>query len=221
MNRLCFTTLALILLAACQPAQNRGQEQAWSYLFKKNVPGNYLLKGEGGDYDWSNVFHIPQDGVLSVTGKGHPIAWIQTKKQYENFELQFDFRWPDEPGNSGIQLYSTDTAHFSIWPQCIEVQMAHNNVGAFWLLGQSLDANPKQIPENTNLQNKRNYLLNAEKPAGQWNHMKIIALNNTLEVYLNGTLVNKGWNTSHSKGKITIQAEESNIDYREFKIRAR
>lgn len=217
-NRLCFVTLILIFISACISSNNATQQEKrdWSYLFQAE---HYVLSGEG-DYDWSKVFHISQDGALSITGTDHPIAFIQTTAAYENFELQFDFRWPNAPGNSGIQLYSTDTAHFSIWPQCIEVQMAHDNVGAFWLLGQTLDTNPEQVPKNPDLKNKRNFLLNAEKPVGEWNHMRIVSLDNSVEVYLNHKLVNKGWNTSRTKGKITIQAEESDIDYREFKIRS-
>lgn len=46
-----------------------------------------------------------------------------------------------------------------------------------------------------------------EKPVGKWNRMVVIAKGDTIDLYLNGVLVNQAVNVRPSKGKIQIQSE--------------
>ena len=43
-----------------------------------------------------------KDGVL--VGKGEPLGYLYTKKQFQNFKLALQWRWAPgtEPGNSGV-----------------------------------------------------------------------------------------------------------------------
>jgi len=57
----------------------------------------------------------------------------------------------------------------------------------------------------------RNDLTN---PHGEWNTLKIICKGDTLDVYLNGTLVNQAYNVKPAGGQIQLQAELAEIFFR-------
>ena len=51
-----------------------------------------------------------------------------------------------------------------------------------------------------------------------WNELCVIARGSTMEVYLNGTLVNRVYNLTRSEGKIQLQSEGAEIFYRNIRI---
>jgi hypothetical protein len=53
-----------------------------------------------------------------------------------------------------------------------------------------------------------------EKPRGEWNTLKIVAKGDTLDIFLNGQLVNKATNVKPQKGRIQIQSEGAEFFYR-------
>ena len=72
-----------------------------------------------------------QDGVLVC--KGQPLGYLFTKKEYENFKLVVEWRWPPgkKPGNSGVLLrISGDAVGFL--PKCVEAQLMHRSAGDIW-----------------------------------------------------------------------------------------
>jgi len=54
----------------------------------------------------------------------------------------------------------------------------------------------------------------SEKTTGEWNTMEIICKSNTVEVFVNGVLQNKGTNVNLSKGSICLQSEGKDIEFR-------
>jgi len=163
-----------------------------------------------------------KDGIIIVMGKGNPNGVMRTEQSYSDYELEVEWRWPDKPGNNGCLVHCSDPRFMSIWPRSIEVQMAAENAGDFWLIGESIEVNSEQIapPGKKGPSRRRiNLIDGAENPAGEWNRMRIIAQNDTIEVVVNDQLVNKGWNTSASEGAICLQAERANIEYRTIRIR--
>jgi hypothetical protein len=54
----------------------------------------------------------------------------------------------------------------------------------------------------------------SEKPAGEWNTMEVVCKANTIEVYVNGKLQNRGTGLSLSKGSICLQSEGKDIEFR-------
>ncbi len=77
-------------------------------------------------------------------------------------------------------------------------------------------------PEIRRLKGRRRQILNvtdgSEKPVGEWNSMTIEALGNEIIVHLNGDLVNHGANATVSKGKIALQAEGSEVEFRKVEL---
>ena len=58
-----------------------------------------------------------------------------------------------------------------------------------------------------------------EKPHGEWNKLKIIALGSKITVYLNGTFVNYTYDVHPQKGKIQIQSEGAEIFFKRVEIK--
>ncbi|EDY81750.1 conserved domain protein [Verrucomicrobiia bacterium DG1235] len=226
MKKFLLTKALLILgFAANLPAQG----DTWTNLFKdalhEDFYFDFLEEAEPED-----VFEFKDDGILLIKGKDQPEGYIQTLDEYSNYEIELEWRWPDEPGNSGIQIHSTSDTSFSIWPECIEIQIESENIGDFWLKNTDIEVAEEQMPNKAADRNRRlklkrekkfgeDWKKELENKAGQWNQMRIIAEEDTIKVYLNSELVNEGTSVSRTSGYITFQAEESNIEFRNVRIR--
>lgn len=146
-----------------------------------------------------------KDGILYC--KGNPTGYIRTEKEYDNYRLTLEWRWPEgtTKGNNGVLVHTTTPNALGQWPKSIEVQLALGNAGDFWVIGTDLDveneASRKEGRRHLNLTD------NSEKPVGQWNKMEIVAKGDTLTVYVNGELVNKATNLTQSRGAISLQSE--------------
>jgi hypothetical protein len=58
----------------------------------------------------------------------------------------------------------------------------------------------------------------SEKPLGQWNTMIIECVDRSIKVWVNGDLVNYGYNCTANKGNIALQAEGSEVEFRKLEI---
>ncbi len=57
-----------------------------------------------------------------------------------------------------------------------------------------------------------------ERPVGEWNRVEIIAVDDNILVYLNGSLVNEAYDVKPSKGKIQIQSEGAELYLRRISL---
>lgn len=57
-----------------------------------------------------------------------------------------------------------------------------------------------------------------ENPLGKWNKLKVIARENQVAIYLNGTLVNFASDVKPQKGKIQVQSEGAEIFFRRIDL---
>jgi hypothetical protein len=62
----------------------------------------------------------------------------------------------------------------------------------------------------------RNLTDNSEKPVGEWNTMVIKAVGRTIKVWVNGDLVNDGWGATADRGRIALQSEGSEVEFRKL-----
>jgi hypothetical protein len=58
----------------------------------------------------------------------------------------------------------------------------------------------------------------SEKPLGEWNLMVIEARGREIEVWVNGDLVNHGRNATADRGRIALQAEGTEVEFRKVVI---
>lgn len=153
-----------------------------------------------------------------------PVGHIITDKTYQNYELKVSYRFSAKPGNCGVLVHcSTPRRLYGIFPQSIECQLMHTNAGDFWVIGEDIevkDMEKRRGPKENwgNTEDKERHILNladgAEKPAGQWNTMRIICKASTIRVWVNGKLMNSGYNATVNSGQIALQAEGSEVEFR-------
>jgi hypothetical protein len=112
-----------------------------------------------------------------------------------------------------------------MFPQSLEVQMAHENAGDFWCIVEDIkvpDMEKRRGPkENWGItEGKERRILNltdgSEKPVGEWNTMVIECVGDEVKVWVNDDLVNHGSDCTAQKGQIALQAEGSEVEFRKI-----
>ena len=58
----------------------------------------------------------------------------------------------------------------------------------------------------------------SEKPVGEWNQMVIECNGNELKVWVNDDLVNHGTQCTVSKGQIALQAEGTEVEFKDLTL---
>jgi hypothetical protein len=153
-----------------------------------------------------------EDGILVCQGK--PIGYLRTEKEYENYRLTLEWRWPagTPGGNSGVLVHTTTPNALGPWPKSVEVQLAKDNAGDFWVIGTTIE-----VPNaETRRQGRRHINLTdgSEKPIGEWNKMEIECRGDEIKVWVNGDLVNHATHSSATRGAISLQSEGALIHFR-------
>ena len=163
----------------------------------------------------AEVFTV-KDSVIHITGD--PFGYMYTKDKYENFILHVEWRWAGEESNSGIFLFVQDEE--KLWPNAIECQLRAGSAGDFVLLGGSdlAEYKTEQGKERPAFPviKKRNE--SSEMKQGEWNNATIICNKGQISVYINGILQNAGSKPKHKKGRIALQSEGKDIQFRNIRI---
>lgn len=168
-----------------------------------------------------NPFIVRKGMLVSL---GTPQGHLITDKEYENFRLEVEYRFAGEPGNCGVLVFaSTPRSLYRMFPKSIEVQMMHENAGDFWCIVEDITTDdmeerrgPKAEWGITEGKKRRikNLTDGSEKALGEWNSMTIECLANQIKVWVNGDLVNYGYNATAQKGQIALQAEGAEVEFR-------
>lgn len=171
---------------------------------------------------------IVRDGML--VSLGTPLGHLITEKEFSDYKLTVEYRFPAKPGNCGVLVHaSKPRALYKMFPQSIEVQMMHKNAGDFWCIQENIEVPDmeKRRPRKEGQkfggdQPDARQILNltddSEKPLGEWNTMTIETRGAEIIVHVNGTLVNHGKNATVTKGKIALQAEGSEVEFRKVEL---
>ena len=165
---------------------------------------------------------IVRDGMLVSLGK--PFGHLITEKEYENYRLIVEYRFAEKPGNCGLLVHASKLRNlYKMYPKSIEVQMNHTHAGDFWCILENIEV-PNMVKRRGAkdkwgiTEGKARRILNltdgSEKPVGEWNQMKIECLREEVKVWVNGDLVNYGHSCTTKKGKLAIQAEGSEVEFR-------
>ena len=169
---------------------------------------------------------IVRNGLL--VSLGNPLGHLITEQEFENYRLEVDYRFSAQPGNCGALVHaSTPRALYDMFPKSIEVQMEHQNAGDFWCIVEDITVpnmekyrGPKEEWGITEGKARRIKKLvdNVEKPVGEWNNMMIECLNDEVKVWVNNTMVNHGYDCTAQKGRIALQAEGSEVEFRKIEL---
>jgi hypothetical protein len=167
-----------------------------------------------------------RNGMLVSLGK--PAGHLLTEEEFADFRLVAEYRFAGKPGNCGILVHASTLRNlYKMYPQSIEVQMNHKHAGDFWCIVENIvvpDMVKRRGPEKNwgVTEGKARRILNltdgSEKPVGEWNRMKIECQGNEVKVWVNGELVNHGHSCTAKKGKLAIQAEGSEVEFRRLDL---
>lgn len=169
---------------------------------------------------------LVRNGLLVTTGD--PPGHLVSKDVFENYRLDVEYRFPSEPGNAGVLVHaSTPRALYRMFPQSIEVQLMHENAGDFWCIVEDItvpDMERRRGPrENWGItEGKGRRIINltdgSERPVGEWNALAIETLGSSVRVSVNGDLVNDGFDATADRGRIALQSEGSEVEFRRVAI---
>jgi hypothetical protein len=169
---------------------------------------------------------IVRNGLL--VSLGTPGGHLITNDAYQNYRLEVEYRFAGKTGNCGALVHvSTPRALYAMFPKSIEVQMMHSNAGDFWCIEEDIvvpDMEKRRGPREKwgvngdKLRRIPNLTDGSEKTPGEWNAMTIECLGKAIKVWVNGDLVNYGYDATASQGQIALQAEGSEVEFRKVRI---
>lgn len=175
--------------------------------------------------DTINPFLV-RDGML--VSLGTPGGHLITDSVFSNYRLEIEYRFAGEPGNCGVLVHaSTPRALYDMFPQSIEVQMMHENAGDFWCIVEDIIVpymEERRGPQEDwgitegKLRRIRNLTEGSENPVGEWNHMVIECVREEIKVWVNDDMVNYGYECTANQGRIAVQAEGSEVEFRKLDI---
>ncbi len=162
----------------------------------------------------------------SLVSLGEPRGHLLTDSSYRDYRLEVEYRFAATPGNAGVLVHaSTPRALYGMFPRSIEVQMEYGNAGDFWCILEDIrvpDMESRRGPRDQwgttegKARRIRNLTDDSETPLGEWNTMVIEALGRSIRVWVNRHLVNDGLNATADHGRIALQSEGSEVEFRKL-----
>ena len=169
---------------------------------------------------------IVRGGML--VSLGTPGGHLITDAIYSNYRLEIEYRFAGTPGNCGALVHaSTPRALYEMFPKSMEVQMMHENAGDFWCIVTDIKVPDMEtrrgLKENWGITEGKerriiNLTDNSEHKVGEWNSMTIECLDREIKVWVNGDLVNYGYDCTANSGQIAVQAEGSEVEFRKLDL---
>lgn len=188
------------------------------HLFNGENLNNWTYYFGNEDVNPEDIFWV-EDNVINVAGV--PNGYIRTVEEFSNFKLHVEWRWLEEPKNSGVLLMTR--GEDIIWPNSIECQLMNQNAGDIVLIGKGAGVTVRDttyIVESDSLRYKvvDKFEESSEHAPGEWNSYDITCQNDELEVVVNGILQNKAKNLTMTKGAICLQSEGGPMQFRNIYI---
>jgi hypothetical protein len=183
-------------------------------LFNGQDLDNWNIIVDSEDGEPKDLFYV-EDGLMNTIG--NPFGYLRTKESYSNYKLHLEWRWTEEPSNSGVLLNVQGPE--LIFPHCVEAQLMHGKAGDFVLMGKGAAITVKDSTYLVTSEEKRYLAIpkfeeSSENPAGEWNSYDITSKDGTLELFVNGVLQNKGTGMTLTEGNIALQSEGGPMQFR-------
>lgn len=225
---------ALVHVAAAQEAANVHENktvmtQKTIALFNGKDLSGWVADVPKADTDPSLApSFIVRNGCL--VSLGEPRGHLITTESYQNYHLVLEYRFPGKPGNCGVLVHASKLrARSNMFPQSLEVQMMHQHAGDFWCIEEDIRVpdmerrrpraeGQKWGGSGSDARRILNLTDGSEKPLGEWNRMEIQCQGKEIRVIVNGVLVNEGYDCTATQGKIAIQAEGAEVEFRKIEL---
>jgi hypothetical protein len=217
-----FRTIAFFIMLTpfCATAQTI------SLFNGKNLDGWHVdVPDMDNNPDAINPFIIREGNLVSL---GTPQGHLITDKVYKNYRIEVEYRFVAKPGNCGVLVHaSISRSLYKMFPKSLEVQMMHENAGDFWCIVEDIKVPDMEErrgdPDEWGItEGKKRRIVNltkkSENKVGEWNSMKVECLDREIKVWVNGDLVNYGYECTTNKGQIAVQAEGSEVEFRKLEL---
>lgn len=169
---------------------------------------------------------VVQDGLL--VSLGSPEGHLITDEVFRDYRLVLEYRWPGEPGNCGVLVHASIPRRlYGMFPQSIECQLHVGNAGDFWCIGENIrvpDEEARRGPrpnwgvDGDKARRIKNLTDDSEHAPGEWNEMVIECRGMQVDVWVNGDLVNHGFDCTATEGRIALQAEGARCEFRKLEL---
>ncbi|MGI9455261.1 MAG: 3-keto-disaccharide hydrolase [Aeoliella sp.] len=205
-----------------------GTEDGWVALGEKDFAKVNL---DDDTFTW-------EGDLLKCTGR--PLGVMRSAKIYTNFELVLEWRHMRHAGNSGVFVWATEESIEALsapkvgLPHGIEVQVLDlgyeenfekkNGKPADWFTSHG-DVFPvgaskmKPFPPLSADGSRSFPSKNLTKPAEEWNHYYIRAINGEVRLWVNGEEVSGGTNCEPAFGYLALESEGAPIEFKNLRIR--
>ncbi len=233
MTRFVLSSIALVAgctmletASATETAEATSDSTTTSLFNGEDLSGWHVDVPHLDDNPDAEATFIVRDGKLVSLGR--PNGHLITDAEYQNYRLEVEYRFAAQPGNCGVLVHaSTPRALYKMFPKSIEVQMNHRQAGDYWCIVEDITV-PNMVERRGPrekwgiTEGKARRILNltddSEQPVGQWNAMVIECVGDAVKVWVNGELVNHGTQCTATKGRIALQAEGSEVEFRKLSL---
>lgn len=179
---------------------------------------------------WVNVNTHPstffvKDGRIITTG--HPMGFLRTDRQYENFVLEFEWMHveKEKPANSGLFVWGDPLpAVGTVYTRGIEVQVLINYPKVDWATNHGDIFSiwgARCVPDRPHPRGYERCLPSEErvKGGGQWNHYRVTANNGTIKLAVNGKEVSGVSQARPRKGYLALESEGAECHFKNLRIK--
>jgi hypothetical protein len=136
-----------------------------------------------------------KDGLIELSGGGSP--HLASQWDYADFDVRFEWRAGRDKYNSGFYVRSGRRVGAN------QINLAKGAEGGF--IGGKLTG-AKTVPA-------------LQKPAGEWNEWRVLAVGDRLTFWCNGKLAWEGTGMKDRRGYLGLQAEGAPMSFRNLRIR--
>lgn len=180
---------------------------------------------------WLNVncapgtFFVKGDEIVTT---GEPTGFLRTDRQYENFELEFEWMHTRKDGmaNSGLFVWGDPLpAVGTPYTRGIEVQVlinyapkdrwatSHGDIFSIW--------GAKCVPDRPHPKGIERCLPSEDrvKGAGEWNHYRVVADDGVIKLSVNGKEVSGVSKCNPRKGYLALESEGAECHFRNLKLK--
>jgi hypothetical protein len=194
-------------ILACLVALGAVQSEEWAPLFNgKDLTGWEAVSGSG------DCWEVRDAKIICKGGKG---GWLCTKEEYGDFEIEVEYNCPKD-GNSGVFIRAPRAGHTS--KQGMEIQLLDDDA--------KIHEKIKPAQHTASIYGVVAPSKPAQKPAGEWNTIRIRCKGDQITITLNGEQVVDADMKAHPelkdrprKGYIGLQNHGSGLEFRSVKLR--
>jgi hypothetical protein len=237
----CVTSLIALQFVHASLAADRNNDESHA-LPKAFIDGTGLGWHKLGESDFTNANCAPdtwswKNEVIHCTGK--PTGVMRSQKQYTNFELVAQWQMLKSGGNSGIFVWTAESAFVDLksgkLPQCgFEIQVLDHGYTEQWekQTGKKAtwfttngdvfsvgSAHLKPFPPAGPAGERSFPRKNLSKGINQWNHYYVRCINGEIRLWVNGEEVSGGNNCEPRSGYLCLESEGAPVEFKELRIR--